>query len=293
MGTAVQVPPRQGQPLKPAAPSGGHFSEVLKPASRAFTESGRAGRRPRFRLVTIVLIALASVTAAGCSSSGPSEGALHGKSPTAIASLSIVAYHRQRSVSFVTKTIAGNTTTVEAGAISRAGPAAETVTINGRPLIDAVLVNQVAYLRAAASVLEQGLSLSASTSTAYAGKWISLQKGDAAYERVVSTLSTTQAILEFVPEEPNLRVAGVTTVAGRNAVAVAGSPSGSVQAGSTATSSLFVSMTAPYLPLSGALVVKSATGRTTERAAAVYGKWNERVDPIPPKGATPISSLSG
>ena len=204
-----------------------------------------------------------------------------------------MAYHRQRSVGFVTKTITGNTTTVEGGAISSAGPASETVTTNGRPVIDAMLVNQVAYVRAAASVLEQGLSLPANIATANAGKWISLQKGDSAYEHVVNTLTTTQAILEFVPEEPNLRVAGVTSVAGRNAVVVAGSPSGSVQGGSTATSSLFVSTTAPYLPLSGTLEVKSATGRTTERTAAVYGKWNERVDPVPPKGATPISTLTG
>lgn len=261
------------------------------------TESNRAGgrprRRPRLRLTAIALMALLPTIAAACGNSGPTEGALHGKSPTAIASISIVAYHRQRSVGFVTKTITGNTTTVEAGAISRAGTAAETVTTNGHPIIDAVLVDQVAYLRAAASVLQQGLGLPAATATAYTGKWISIQKADAAYERVVNTLSATQAILEFVPEEPNLRVAGVSSVAGRNAVVVAGSPSGSVQAGSKATTSLFVSTTAPYLPVSGALQVKNATGRTTERAASAYGKWNERVDPIPPKGATPISSLGG
>jgi hypothetical protein len=236
---------------------------------------------------------LLPTVAAACGNSGPTEGALHGKSATAIASLSVMAYHRQRSVGFVTKTITGHTTTVEVGAISSAGPAAETVTTNGHPVIDARLVGDVAYVRAAASVLHDGLGLPASTATAYEGKWISLQKGDAAYERVVNTLSTTQAILEFVPEEPNQRVAGVATVSGHTAVVVAGSPSGSIPAGSRASTSLFVSTTAPYLPLSGALVVKSATGSTTERSVAVYGKWNERVDAVAPKGATPISSLGG
>jgi hypothetical protein len=243
--------------------------------------------------VALALIVLLATVAAACGNSGPTEGALQGKSPTAIASKSIVAYHRQRSVHFVTKTITGNMTTIEVGAVSRAGPAAETVTTNGHPVIDARLVDNVAYVRAVASILQQGLGLPASTATAYAGKWISFQKGDSAYERVVNTLSTTQAIIEFVPEEPNLRVAGVSTVAGHNAVVVAGSPNGSLQPGNTATTSLFVSTTAPYLPLSGALVVKNTNGRTTERSVAAYGKWNEQVDAVPPKGATPASSLSG
>ena len=33
-------------------------------------------------------------------------------------------------------------------------------------------------------------------------------------------------------------------------------------------------------------------GYDEERVASVYGKWNERVDPIAPKGATPISTLT-
>jgi hypothetical protein len=297
-GTDVQDPPlRQGQDLEPVASS--RFQRAIpKPGGCAVTEpeskgvDGRPGPA-RFRFVALALVVILATVAAACGNSGPSEGALQGKSPTAIASKSIVAYHQQRSVGYVTKTITGHMTTVEVGAISSTGPAAETVTTNGHPVIDARLVGDVAYVRAVASILQQGLGLPASTATAYAGKWISLKQGDAAYERVVNTLSTTQAIIEFVPEEPHLRVAGVTSVAGHNAVVISGSPNGSLQAGSTATTSLFVSTTAPYLPLSGALVVKNANGRTTERSVAAYGKWNERVDPSPPKGATPVSSLSG
>lgn len=233
-----------------------------------------------------------SLAAAACGNSGPSEGSLQGKTATAVVGLSVTAYHRQQSVAFVTRTVVGKTTTVEVGATDRGGAAAETVTTNGQPAIDAVLVHHVVYLRAAATFLEHSLSLSSSTATAYEGKWISFQEGDTDYEALVNSLTPTQAIQEFVPEEPNLRVAGVTSVGGHAAVAVTGSPSGQVQAGNTAATTLFVSTTAPYLPLSATVVAKSA-GKTTERLATVFGKYNEPVDPIAPKGATLFSTISG
>ena len=125
-------------------------------------------------------------------------------------------------------------------ATTREGPAAETVTTDGQPVIDAVLVNEVADLRATSAVLENSLKLSASEATAYEGKWISLTVADPEYETVVNSLRPTQAIEQFVPEEPNLRVAGVTSIGGRSAVAVTGSPGAQVAAGDTALTTLFV-----------------------------------------------------
>ena len=244
------------------------------------------------RAVGLAFIAVLAVMAAACGSSGPSEGDLAGKTATGIVSRSVVAFHKQQSVGFVTKTVDGKTTTIETGATSRNGSAAENVTANGSPLIQAILVDHVAYVRASEAVLEQAFKLSSTTAAANAGKWISLKQGDAAYQGVVNTLSPTQAIAQFVPNDPGLRVAGITSIGGKNAVAVAGSPEGSVPAGNTATATMFVSTTSPYLPLSSTLVVKTPRGATTERIAAVYGKWNQKVDPIPPKGATPISSLT-
>ncbi len=235
---------------------------------------------------------LLAMSAAACGNSGPSEGALQGKSATAITSMALKAYHHQLSVHFVTKTATGGTTTVEAGATSGSA-AAETVETNNKLVIQAVLVHGVAYVRAISSYLQNGLHLSASTASAYAGKWISLQKGDAQYSHVVVSLSPTEAILQFVPEEPNLQVAGATVVAGKGAVAVSGSPAGTVSPGTTATSTLFVSTSAPHLPISSILVAKSDNGRNIERVAAVYGKWNQKVDPVAPTGATPFSSLGG
>jgi hypothetical protein len=232
------------------------------------------------------------VGAAACGNSGPSEGALAGKTATAVTALSIRAYHEQRSVQFFTKTVVGKDTTLLVGATSKSGDASETVTTNGVPVIDAVVVDHVAYVRTTQAVLEQTFSLPAGTASSYSGKWISLSSGDAGYQGVVNSLTPTQAITQFVPEEPDLRVSGATSIGGKGAVAVSGASAGGAPDGASSTSTLFVATTAPYLPVSATVVVKSAGGKSEERVASVYGKWNERVDPIAPKGATPISTLT-
>ena len=232
---------------------------------------------------------------AACSS-GPSEGALEGKTATAITSLSIQAYHRQQSVHYVTKTIVGKSTTIESGATSLSGSAEEIVTTDGHPVVEAVLVDHDAYLRGSAAFLKNALNLSSSAATAYEGKWISFQAGQTAYSLVVASLSPTQAIEEFVPQEPNLRLGGATSVAGHGAVAILGSPGpGAQQApGTTATTTLFVSTTAPYLPLSATiLVVNHGSTKPLEQVASVYGQWNKKLDPVVPKGATPITTVTG
>lgn len=251
----------------------------------------RVVRTPR-RLLPPLAMSAVAICAAACGSSGPSEGALAGKSATAVTSTSIQAYHKQRSVQFLTKTVAGKDTTILVGATSISGDASETVTTNGDPVIDAIVVDHVAYVRTTQAVLQQTFGLSSSAASSYAGKWISMTTGDATYQNVVNSLTPTQAITQFVPEDPHLRIAGATSIGGKGVVAVAGSSAGGAADGATSTSTLFVSTTAPYLPLSATVVVKSAAGKNEERIASVYGKWNERVDPIAPKGATPISSIT-
>lgn len=241
-----------------------------------------------------ILLALGTalaVGAAGCSS-GPSEGALAGKSATSVTSISVTAFHRQISVHFVTKTVIGSQTTVEIGATSKSA-AEETIRSGHTPVLQAIYVDKVAYVRAGTQFLENDLHLSSTTAAAHAGKWISIQKGDTSYSNIVQSLAPGGAIIEFVPEEPNLKVAGATQFSGRGAVAVQGSPGGGVPQGSSAATTLFVSTAAPYLPLGATVELKnSQTGKTEERVASVFGKWNEHVDPVPPKGAISLSSIA-
>ena len=288
---------RRGQSSETDPPLSQHFCTKSTHRGRVDSQSrcGGAGWRrwlePR-RLLGLAFTALLPLTAAACGNGGPSEGALQGKSATAVISTALRAYHHQRSVSFVTRTVSNGTTTVQTGA-TNGTDAIETARSGSELVIQAILVDGVAYVRAIPSFLENGLDLSASTASAYAGKWISLQKGDSQYTHIVVSLSPTEAILQFVPEEPNLKVEGATTVAGIGAIAVSGSPAGTVSPGTTATSTMFVSTTAPYLPISSTLVATDSTGKNIERVVAAFGKWNQKVDPVAPSGATPFASLAG
>jgi hypothetical protein len=239
------------------------------------------------------VVALA-LTGAACSSSAaaPSEGAFAGKSPTQIISTSLQAYHRQKSVHFVTKTVAGSTSTVQVGAASAAA-SQETVTSGKSTVLDAILTGGTAYLRGGAQLLQNTLGLSPTAATAHQGAWISAAQGQTGYSTISQALGPSEAIATFVPESPGLKVDGATRFSGHDAVAVEGSPAGQLSAGSTGKITLFVSTTAPYLPLGATLVVKNAKGKSIESAASVYGKWNQKVNPKAPAGATPVTSITG
>lgn len=217
-----------------------------------------------------------------------------GKTPTQIVSLSVKAFHHQRSFHFVTRTVQGSHTQTQVGDVSKTA-ATETVAAKGSLVVQAIRSRNVAYIRAGKELLQSVLGLSAATATQQAGKWISVQKGDAAFNAVAGSLAPTAAIQLFVPEEPNLHVGGATQLGGQSAVAVVGSTAATPQAGETAVVTLFVSTTAPYLPLGGTLVVTNTDRNHTvvERQASLYGKWNESVRVEVPKNATPVSSLTG
>ena len=171
------------------------------------------------------------VVAAACGNSAPSEGALAGKTATAITGISVTAFHRQSSVQFVYKTVVGEDDHHRVRGHQCSGNAAENVTANGQPVTQAVLVDHVAYVRAVAAVLDHSFDLSSSMASAYSGKWISLQTGDADYQGVVNSISPTQAIAQFVPEEPHLRVRRRDDGGQRGVVAVSGELGGSVAPG--------------------------------------------------------------
>jgi hypothetical protein len=223
---------------------------------------------------------------------GPSAGALQGKSATEVVGLSISAFHRQHSFHFVSKTVYGKQTQVQIGDVSKSS-AAESLQSGKHPILDAVLVDGAAYLRAGTKLLENTLALSTSVATAHSGTWLALGKGDAAYSEVADSLSATSAIEVFVPEEPNLHIAGVVTFSGQNALAVEGTSLAAPSNGGVAEVTLFVSTSSPFFPLGATLVVTNPSGKVVERDAALFGRWNERVAPRVPRGATPLASIIG
>jgi hypothetical protein len=231
-----------------------------------------------------------ALVATACGSGSP-EGALAGKSASQIVSTSITAYHHQQSLRFVTRTVEGAQEQTQLGDVSTTA-AAETVRSGKDPVLEAVLVEQVAYLQAGTQLLQSVLGLPAAAATAHAGSWISISPGDPAYQSVSSSLTPTAAIQLFVPEEPDLKVVGTTQFNGQQAVAVSGSPGAKAPSGTTASVTLFVSTAAPYLPVGATLVVKSTSGKVVERQASLYGHWNQKVEPVAPKDAIPVSSLT-
>ena len=250
-------------------------------------------RRPRLRprrwAAALVVIGVA-VVATACGSGSP-EGALAGKSASQIVSTSISAYHHQQSLRFVTRTVEGSQEQTQLGDVSDRA-AAETVRSGKDPVVEAVLVQQVAYLQAGTQLLKSVLGLPSAAATAHAGSWISISPGDSAYQSVSSSLTPTAAIQLFVPQEPHLTVLGTTQFNGQQTVAVSGSPAATSPSGTTATVTLFVSTASPYLPVGATLVVKSTSGKVVERQASLYGRWNQKVEPVAPKNATPVSSLT-
>lgn len=237
------------------------------------------------------LAALVLTAAVAASCGGSSEGALAGKSATQIVSLAVKALHRQKSFHFVSKIEEGSSSQVQLGDVSRSA-AAETIESKGSPVVEALLAHGVVYIRAGTELLENALGLPATAAAAHAGTWLAVDPTDSVYGSVASALTPTSAIELFVPNEPHLRVAGTVTFSGHQAVAVVGTPATSPPTGDTATVTLYVSVTAPFLPLGATLQVTDPSGKVVERDAALYGKWNERVASVVPRGSTPLSAVS-
>jgi hypothetical protein len=246
-------------------------------------------QRPQNKWRIAVAVPLMSVIAAACS--GSPLGALEGKTPTAIVSLSVVAFHHESSFHFVTKTVQGSHSETQVGDVSRTA-AAETIVSDGKPVIEAELSHGTEYLRAGSQLLENVLHLPSGAATAHAGSWLSVGKGDAPYPDILSTLTPTSAIQLFVPQEPNLHIGGATRFSGKSAVAVEGFSPVTPPSGDVARVIMFVSPDSPFLPIGATLVVTNAKGKVIEQEAALYGKWNERLVPVVPKAATSFASLS-
>ena len=239
------------------------------------------------------LTAVLGVAASACGSSGPSEGALAGKSATAVLSLSIKAYHRQHSVSLCHQDASpARRARSQVGATSKTA-ASESVRSRQVPVARGILVDGSAYLRAGSQFLGAAAqSLSTAQAAANAGQWISFKKGDPGYSTITQSLSARQRpSSQFVPEQPNLRVAGATTFDGTRARSPYRGAGHGTCGRHDANVTFFVSTTAPYLPLGATVQVNNDNGHNLERVASVYGKYNHKVDPKAPTDAVPITSL--
>lgn len=206
--------------------------------------------------------------------------------------MSVKAFHHQRSFHFVTTLSQGSRSELEVGNVSDSA-ADETLQSGQHPIIDAVRLPEEVYVRTDTQFLEQDLHLSSALAQKYSGKWLSVSHSATLFGQVAADLSATSAISLFVPEEPGLRLAGTTTFSGHRALAVQGSAPVGSGPGETSTVTLFVSTSRPFLPIGATLEFSDAEGKVVERAATLYGRWNERVDPVAPAGSVPLPGAAG
>jgi hypothetical protein len=234
---------------------------------------------PRLSAVALVLLA---VTAAACSSGGPSA------TPTDLLHTSTSAAEATGSVHFAEVTRQGSTTQSLVGALS--APAAWETLVTGGSRFEVRLTGGVVYVRGPAAVLESALGLSRTAATANAGNWISVQSGDAPYSPVVQALSLEGELDPYVPGEPGLHQGATVHVHGHAATPVTGTPSVTVSQGNAGVVTLFVATESPHLPLGGTLVLQK--GKVRASRVVAYTNWGKPVTVSAPSGAVPYSSIA-
>ena len=232
----------------------------------------------------VLLILVFAFLAGACGA--PSTGGLTGKSAAEVIALAQAAATREGSFHFIDQTGTGKHAQVLVGDSSATAGEQEVKGPNGD--LEVRRVGSTIYVNASELVLTSALKLDAANSAAYAGKWLSLDKSDAPYETVAKALDPSSEISPYTPVS-NLTIGKVSTLRGRSVLAVSGTASSS--AGAQATATLYVSTTAPYVPVGGSLVGTGSTTSNTEVVA--FTAWGEKVQPEVPAGSTPYSTLAG
>jgi hypothetical protein len=235
----------------------------------------------RYRLVLLVLAIVC--VAAGCG--GPSAGGLSGKSAEQVIALAQAAASAHVSFHFIDQTGSGKDDQVLVGDAGDGNADQTLKSPNG--VLEVRRVSSTIYVNATALVLENALKLSASDATANAGKWLSLQPTDAPYQTVAKALLPSAELTLYVPVA-DLEIGKVTSLRGRSVLAVSGTASSA--AGGTAVATLYVSTTAPFVPVGGSLVGTGSDKNVTEVAA--FTAWGEKISPSVPSPLVAYSSIS-
>jgi hypothetical protein len=176
----------------------------------------------------------------------------------------VTAANEAGTMSFADHSTEGKTTQTLTGAIS-APTALESLNVTGQAPFQVMLVGQVIYVRAGAPVLQGSLGLPAAASTANAGKWISVQSGDSAFETLAGGLTLSSELNTYIPAS-QLHEGKVITVSGTRAIPISGRPSTSV-------------------------LGTGKKGSAVLREVAGFSNWGNKVTLTAPTGAVPFSSL--
>jgi hypothetical protein len=181
------------------------------------------------------------------------------------------------------------------------GPASSTYDINrddGKQTVSGaasgtatfVVISGVAYVNGSATFLQNSFGFPANAAATYAGKWISFQSTDAGYQEVVDGDTLASALTDSTPSGA-LTLKGTSKLDGKNVLGVSGGlPSNLSGQGATGSLVLYVSTTAPFLPVE--LVEAGTADGHSGTTTVVFSNWGEDVLALAPTNVTPFSALT-
>jgi hypothetical protein len=147
-----------------------------------------------------------------------------------------------------------------------------------------VLVSRTAYVEGDAFGLQANLGLTQAQATKYAGRWISIPKGDAVYAQTASGL-TLGSIVRGMTPSGKLTLYRKTVRGTRIVVVEATSGTGTKES----LESLAAHARGKPLPIEAAAIIPSRQALTH----IYFSKWNEPVTVHPPPHSTPIARVRG
>ncbi len=231
---------------------------------------------------TAVILVVSLVFVLGGSSNG-----LSGKTAEQVLAVTVAAAESQGSVHLVNT----NTTGPPGGGTYdiNATEGKQTTTGGTQGKSDLLVEPGHAYLQGDAAFLQDSFGFPASFASQYAGKWISFVPSDPGYQQIVDGDTLSSALTESTPTRA-LTLTSTRILDGQNVEGVSGGlPRDLSQGGAKGSQVLYVSTTAPYLPVevvtSGSLDGQSGT------TVVAFSRWRESVSVVAPNGATPISSI--
>jgi hypothetical protein len=220
---------------------------------------------------------------AGASSPPPSAGQL--------LSDALTASGQAQSVHFVDKTTAGKVSQEVWGSLS--APTAGEYLSGAEPL-EVELVNGVVYVSGSMGALESALQLSASQATAAGGKWVVVHQGDSPFQSIITQLTVSGEVANFLPSRQSVQLGKRTKVHGVEVYPLYGRPAAPLPKGSSASVALFVPVKAPYRPVGATLVIGSSSTKTRLHEEVAFSNWDKSVSITPPATNTvAFSALVG
>jgi hypothetical protein len=225
------------------------------------------------RRIPVVLILLVSTLAAACG--GSSAGALSGKSPSQVLALAQQAATQEGAFHFVDQTKAGKDTETLAGDVSNPNGQELLTNLNGS--LEVRLVGPDVYVRGSAASLTLSLKYPSSLAKQYAGKWISLDSSDPPFSSFAGAILPSAELQDYIPAG-DLVLGKPTTLRKQAVLPVSGTAP--AVAGGKGIATLYVSATAPFVPVGGALI--GIGTQSADNEAVAFTAWGEKVDfPVP------------